>query len=101
MVKGGTVHDGRLLTNLIKTDKDVHDTFKQYTQACEVANNALNGWAAGGCEASGRGRREGDGEGKKVRRLSIHGGVATANCMRVHAPLVPSFLPPRLSDLFL
>lgn len=46
MVKGGTVYDGRLLTNLIKTDKDVHDTFKQYTQACEVANNALNGWAA-------------------------------------------------------
>ena len=52
MPKSGQ-YDGRLLQTLIKADKEVHDSFKTYTLTCENANNALNGWAAGGYPAGG------------------------------------------------
>lgn len=46
MVKTATTYDSRLLLNLVKAEKEVQDAFKGYTNTCEVANNALNGWAA-------------------------------------------------------
>lgn len=46
MVKGSNQFDSKLLLHLIKTEKDVQDSFKAYTLTCESANNALNGWAA-------------------------------------------------------
>lgn len=44
--KSHTPFDSRLLLSLVKCEKEVADSFKSYTQTCENANNALNGWAA-------------------------------------------------------
>lgn len=43
---GSAPYDSRLLVNLVKAEKEAHDSFKTYTASCENATNALNGWAA-------------------------------------------------------